>query len=286
MGRRKAKQPNAVVPTALKVKVEAKVSEGITQLEKHYNVKLARPVILYTSQGGTAGSANRTELKFNARLLIENEKDMINETVPHELAHNACFTIYPEAFNPFGNDEAMGMLRMLKIRGGRRFKLPKREIHGWQWKEIMKVLGADPNGRLHHYDMTNVPRKFKTKYQYKCLGCNKIIDLGPKNHKRAVRDPSSIWHKGCGRGTGLMYVGYTKPNNKPVAIKSPTYTPPMPAPKRPKGETKFAKAYRLYEQYRFKYDRRAMINVFVQELGMTQAGASTYYYNCQKSYGA
>lgn len=261
------------IPAQIKQRVETKLRECIDIVEKHYKVKLDMPKVTYTKGGGVAGTASYTTwtIDLNPVLLMENTDDFMKRTVPHELAHLACDKIYPEAHNRGFNDEAAGMLRMLSIRGHGRYRRPKRDIHGSRWQSIMRVLGADPS-RCHSYDVTNVKRR-KARFDYKCSKCGTAMSVGPKIHKQIQRDASSRWHRSC-RGHPLVLVG-AQPKVTPVTL--PTRTPVQPG-----VGTKQQRAFAIYQSLKNQYDRTAIITRFMRDLGMTKAGASTYYYNCQK----
>lgn len=49
------------------------------------------------------------------------------------------------------------------------------------------------------------------------------------------------------------------------------------APSRSPTNTKLARAREIYEQYGEECDRGRIIEMFVDELGLTKAGATTYY---------
>ena len=52
----------------------------------------------------------------------------------------------------------------------------------------------------------------------------------------------------------------------------------------PKAESKVAQATRIFCQMS-NFSRRFVIQRFVDELGLTDKGASTYYQNCRKNAG-
>lgn len=253
-----------VITKQIKQRVLDKVREGIDLIEKHYKKTISVPAVVYAVGGATAGTANHRTytIDINPVLLMENLDDMIDNTVPHELAHLACHTIYPEAYQ--------SSVRMVMGRRGWQMRRTKREIHGWQWQEIMRVLGADP-ARTHKYDVSNVSHR-KARYEYRCSGCEHVMQIGPKIHKQLQRDPDCRWHKGC-KGHRLVLIGKKAP--------APVVVPPM-ALAVPTTGTKQQRASALYRA-NAGTPRSAMIQMFMRELGMTQAGASTYYYNCQKA---
>jgi hypothetical protein len=63
--------------------------------------------------------------------------------------------------------------------------------------------------------------------------------------------------------------------------KSPVATA-VATPVQPTTGTKQARAYAIYMSLKNNYDRDGIIARFKRDLDMTSAGASTYYYNCQK----
>lgn len=256
-----------MITQAIKQRITAKLRECITKAEDKYGRTFAMPAVIYTKGGAVAGTADhrKYQININPVLLMENLDDMIDNTVPHEFAHLVCYLVYPEAYKTH--------VRMVQSRRGLRMKRSKRDIHGTYWQSIMRVLGADPS-RTHSYDVSNVSRK-KARYDYRCMGCQKILQVGPKHHKRLQRDPGSVHHKTC-KGHQLVPVAAVP--MMPL-VKPATQPQPLPA-----GQgTKQQQALALYRKYSAQRDRKAMIQMFIDVLGMTQAGASTYYYNCQKA---
>ncbi len=249
-----------MITEAIKQRVETKIAQCITTIEKKYNVKFKKPVVHYNVRGTTAGKAwyKQWIVGFNAVLLTENVDAFIARTVPHEIAHLATELIYPHA-----HTRTWGK---------------KRSPHGIEWASIMTVLGADET-RCHKYDTTNSRVKRKTTYEYQCAGCGAKLNLGPKRHA-ALQRGTLIWHSTCGKVRGkLAFV--------PTTLVSPTIKPAMIVSKAANipsrgTETKLAKCYRLFENYP-GYSRAEMINVFVQECDMTPAGAATYYAKFNKT---
>lgn len=266
-----------IVTPQVKKRVEAKLKEGLKTLNTHYKTSMSMPRVTYKVRGSTAGKADysKWEVMLNAVLLMENIDDFIERTVPHELAHLGAFKVYPETLNRFA-DEAGAMFRMLRVRRGK-LRMPKREVHGPRWQEVMRVLGVKDSSRTHTYDVSNSSRR-KARYDYKCSGCGTAMKCGPKIHKQIQADPKSRWHRGC-KGSPLVLV--TSTPAKPAATYKPKTTPKTKAPK---SGTKLARSYVLYKQWKHLYDRKGMIAVFRNELGMTEAGSSTYVYQCQKLY--
>lgn len=111
------------VPKHLKDRVEAKVKESLDILkEKGYGAH--PPEIKYDLKGHTAGMASADYIRVNAQILINPEftEDMINNTIPHEIAHVVVRQTWPSA-----------------------------KGHGNEWKRMMYYLGL-PAERCHSYD--------------------------------------------------------------------------------------------------------------------------------------
>lgn len=250
------------VSAQVQKRVKDKLAECITLAEKKYNQTFTMPTISYKLRGCTAGKAlpGQWTVKFNAQLLMENLDDFIDRTVPHELAHLITDRIYPEAHQ--------GGITF----GYGRIRRKKRNPHGSEWQSVMRALGVQDVTRCHSYDVSNARVKNKKRVEYKCTGCGFILGMGPKAHKREQQYPGTYWHKGC---KGFKLVLKAAATVTPAApVQSIT---PQPAP----AGTKQERAYVLYKASPTS-PRTEMISLFMSRLNMTRAGATTYYYNCQK----
>lgn len=269
------------VPADIQKRVADKLAEGLVIASRHYNQSFSMPHVSYKLRGMVAGYAKASQwsINLNAQLLIENVDDFIDRTVPHELAHLICDRVYPQS------------LGITFTRSGR-IRRQKRESHGYNWQSVMRVLGCDDITRCHTYDVTNskVQKKNGKQFQYRCTkpGCGVSFPVGPKRHRRLQQDPRYLAHRGH-RGYPLQYLGTAtqpkpqpvvqqpKPNNDDWFLK-PLHTPaPLPKP----GATKQERAYNMYKSDPSR-SRADTISLFMAELNMTRAGATTYYYNCQK----
>jgi SprT protein len=106
--------------------------------DRNAEVKLAFPEIVYDLKGRTAGRANGEKIRLNADLLNgKYREDMLNQTVPHEVAHSIQFQLFPRS-----------------------------QPHGREWRVIMYILGK-PATRCHNYD-TKPARVTKRPYEYRC----------------------------------------------------------------------------------------------------------------------
>ena len=66
------------------------------------------------------------------------------------------------------------------------------------------------------------------------------------------------------------------------AVKEKTAKPKVVKPAKEKGESKADRAKKLYAELEDK-TRKNVIAQFVEQIGLTQAAASTYYYNIKKA---
>ena len=119
-------------------------------------------------------------ITLNPEYFTDNKTRMLNETIPHEVAHGACEWIY--------GPDAIG--------------------HGPRWREVMTVLGLPANRLACGTDKTNVTtrlRKPRAKdYGYRCK-CDRILFLSKTVHNRILQ--GGIYHcKKC--KANLVFAGY------------------------------------------------------------------------------
>lgn len=251
-----------MISAAVKTQVETKVNACVATVEKHYGISFKKPKISYNVRGTTGGYAKYAswEVDFNPVLLSENLDTYLTDVIPHEVAHLAAKLIYPHTL----------------VRGFGK----KRSPHGREWASIMVVLGADPK-RTHSMDVSNAKVRTMKKYEYKCSGCGHIYHLGAKRHNQ-LKAGAVMWHPSCGRTNGKI-IAVGESSTQTTSVIKPVVSKKIPV-RTKAGETKMAQCYRLFENYP-GYTRAEMINVFVQNVGMTAAGAATYYANCKKMAG-
>jgi SprT protein len=245
-------------------RVITKITDGIKVAEQHYGIKIPVPNVIYQKRGTTAGTANYRswEIDLNAGLLVQNVDDFIDRTVPHELAHLIHHITHPADHNRFYG---------------------KRDVHGYNWQSVMRVLGAEPS-RCHSYDVSAVKQvKTMTRHIHTCNTCGTAVEIGPKHHTEIQRG-GSIYHKPCGRNSRFMATSHTVvKTNTGVDVPVTPNKPSTPTNSPAKG-SKIHSCYDLYKQFGSRYSRSQMINIFVQNCDCTPAGASTYYQTCKKMY--
>lgn len=142
------------------------VQQASDGLHKH----IRPPSLGFGLKGKTAGTANPNEnhIELNPVLLAENIGAVLNETLPHELAHLITARLYGEEASP----------------------------HGHQWQRIMRdVLGVEPS-RCHTLDVGRA-RTGDEAYLYNC-GCPaKEHQLSVRCHAVAQKPGKAYFCKKC-----------------------------------------------------------------------------------------
>lgn len=259
------------VTADIKTRITAKLNEGIALAAARYNVTIPFPTVLYTKRGTTAGVASYRSwsVNFNPVLLMENVDKFITRTVPHELAHLICDRVHPHAHQ-----------RQL-VRTATGWKHTKRDVHGAYWKEVMRAIGVPHHEitRCHDYDVSNAKRvTTRASYAYKCITCRSDFNLGPQRHAKLQRNPTALTCRRCGRTHGRLVLAANELPSAP-AVVAPRVAAPAPAA----AGTKLERCQAIYRRLQASGDltRAYAIEAFMCEVGMTKAGASTYYSKCR-----
>jgi predicted SprT family Zn-dependent metalloprotease len=138
-----------------------KVQKLIKTANELYNINCPVPVIKFDLKGTCAGQAIRRRaggldpqfiLRFNSTLLELATEQMLNDTVPHEVAHTIC---------QFNNKLGRG--------------------HDAGWQRVCKALGGNAT-RTH--DLPVVYARGKT-YEYVAT-CGRKVTLSEHYHKKLV----------------------------------------------------------------------------------------------------
>ena len=241
-----------VHPETIKRQVAHRVQWCLQKATERYGHDYPFPTIDYGLRGTTAGRADRRSwtVYINLGLLLENVEDMIENTVPHEVAHLIA-------------DD-------LDYRAGVYFT---RKPHGWRWQNVMHTFGLDPT-RCHNYDTTNVKIKKapKPKFIWVCSGCGAQMVLGPKRHRNMMSGVRIYWKRGCAHHGGFHY------SAPKVQLTNGTSNYLS------KGMTKKDMSFQIYLESA-SAGRAAVIHRYKTELDMSDAGASTYYQNAKKHFG-
>jgi SprT protein len=110
----------------------------------HFGVAPGQAEIRFDLRGRAAGQVRfpadeHPVIRFNPVLLRENGADFLARTVPHEVAHVIAFRLHG----------------------------PRTRPHGHEWRQVMRVLGADPS-RCHSFDTTRSSTRRLRRHLYHC----------------------------------------------------------------------------------------------------------------------
>jgi SprT protein len=264
------------VSADIKRRVDAKIAECITKINAAHGVSMTTPTVRYdinsTRLGGEA-IPGQNIVRFNPVFLNAHTDEYIEQVVPHEIAHIGVRKVY-------------GIIRHGK----------KYSSHGPEWQNMMVVTLGVPAKRTHSMVAEGVQHgRQKSKYVYRCPHCNSDLVVGPKHH-RALQTGHHLRHKSCGyvgtfqlqRAAGkVSYEAARATPAAPAAATPQRQAPAAPNVKAPTPGSKLALCYAWFKRCMDAgRDRKYTLRVFEYEAGMTPAGASTYYSQCQKLYDA
>ena len=158
----------------LKTRCKAKIQEAFIKASKHYGVPVSTfecPIKFNNRLRTTAGRAATTGLtgqpisiELSTKILQENPEAFIRETPGHEAAHIISSAL-------FGAKEGGG--------------------HGMRWKEVMGVIGQEPQV----YHTFAVKRTRQRRWEYDC-GCREHA-VATVTHNRIQRGEQSRTCKTC-----------------------------------------------------------------------------------------
>jgi predicted SprT family Zn-dependent metalloprotease len=94
---------------------------------------------------------------YNSLYMNQNFDAMLNEVVPHEVAHIVQFMKYPFA----------------------------KQAHGPEWKRICRSLGGNGQRCTQNFDgeAAGIKKNKMTKYEYTCA-CKQIFQISPQKHRK------------------------------------------------------------------------------------------------------
>lgn len=259
----------------LRKRVEEKVAENIAAASAFFNQSFATPCITYKLSGTVAGRATYAshQIDLNYILLQRETEDMVNDTVPHEVAHLITGIVYP------------------KTKGSRDCK---GSPHGPEWQSVMRVLGVNPS-RCHTLDVSDLKRVTSRSrvIRYVCSKCKSTVRVSQKHHEKLKQKPDAVWHSGCkgwklvlasehAIATAAAPVVYTPPD--PVIPR--VVTPPAAAPTiiTPRSSSKLDACESIYVSNP-GITRADMLRKFMAATGIGQAHAGTYYQTIKKRHG-
>lgn len=276
---------------ATQAQIKQRCKEVVELAEELYGFSIAynNIDIAFKSKGRAAAQAwwkgyafqERSEwsygLKFSTESASLDSNEMLNDTVPHEVAHLVC------AWNP-----ALG------------------KNHDIGWKRVCIALGGT-GARTHSQTLTKA--RYKSQYVYR-TDSGEEVTVGPKIHKgiqtrnqtrRLIRTGESF-----GKSHFVRHITpdeHRREHMKKVTEYRAAAGAPAPASqkrpapkkrkptshKRPaaaKAGSKAERALTIYHDIVGKgHGKEVCIQRFQDALDMTKAGATTYFYNCKKKAG-
>ena len=258
-----------------------KVREVVALAQRRYgfDIRFQDLDIKFVEKGRAAAQAshrrmtNQYGLKFSLESADLDIKEMLEDTIPHEVAHLVNFY-----------DSSTG------------------SNHDGGWISTCIALGGS-GARCHTQVLTKA--KYRKSYVYVTSSGNERIIKSAAKHNRIQRGATyTIRRTGETYGAShfshiisaeanrkaheAVVTQYRASNGKAASPVSPTpvpqasHTRPTPAVKVPKTGSKKARAQTLYDAYKGQ-GRQAIMLMFIQKLDMSKAGASTYYNTCKNA---
>jgi len=243
-----------------KSKIYERVNHFVALGNEKFESDLDIPHVRFDKRGTTAGTAHyeMLELNFNARLLIDNWDEFMNQTIPHEVAH------------------------LLKNHIHGRGKGSFLASHGVAWKRVMRGLGVEPD-RCHAMDVSKVQMP-KAKHIYTCDKCQKELVISSVRHNKMVRGKKNYVH--C-RGHGLTHKKALGKMTITEAMdqKTPAFMQQEVNKPAPKSGTKIAHAMIVFEAMvvdGVRSCRQDVISAMSNSMQITKQQAAGYFQTCKK----
>lgn len=225
----------------------------------------ANVTVVYKPKGLAIGTASmrqgRCILTFSLEAIEKYAVDMVNDTIPHEVAHLVCF---------------------------KRPDLGKNHDAGW--KRVCRSLGGD-DSRTHNLEVTPAKQKVTTRYVYIVDGVER--EFGHKHHNLIQRVGAvGFTFSDLRRSESIVRranfshtVQYQRVGNKMVKVQQPAYqkaahtaSAPTTTPAVTSGKSKRELCIEIYKA-NANLTRGQVIQLFVSQVGTTPAGAGTHYQN-------
>ena len=265
---------------ATQAQIKAKVKECIKLAKELYGFDIAYKDIdiTFKSKGQAAAQATCMEnrvtkerhsfgLKFSTESASLDSNEMLNDTIPHEVAHLVCYW-----------NDSLG------------------DNHDYGWKRVCIALGGT-GARTHSQVLTK--GRYRTQYEYRLGNTGKTAKVGAKAHKNIqvrgctytnnktrikfgkddfIRTISPEEHR---REHQKKVVEYRNAGSPQIPTSSPKRPTRKPARRTPTTGS-LSKKQQAMMIYKAETDKSTIISRFMSELSMTAAGASTYFYNCRR----
>lgn len=151
-----------------KNKIDTAVLDCIYMADQLFGKGVTAPEVRYDLIGRSAGQAVYDQfgkspyvIRVNPVLLNENESYIVNQTVPHEMAHVVVYQFY--------------LARGIQVKG-----------HGNEWKRVMRYFGLEPD-RCHSLDTTTIRAiRGGVEYHFNCGCVGKVYKLSKHKYNKYV----------------------------------------------------------------------------------------------------
>jgi len=244
--------------TTLRQQVETKIKHHLTIAEKFYGRTFRMPTIQYYNKGSIAGTAAGFSwtIRLHEGLLNKYGQTFIDRTPVHELGHLIDYVI-----NPHNH-----------LRAG------KRDVHGADWRKVMKNIGATDFDRCHSFDISEFKKQTKKYVWVGTCGCT--MELGPKRHAKqmaAYRSESPYGYHMRGHSSCKYVPQSVAKQHVPTQVKEAAdNAKPAPASQ---GQSKKEIAVALWSSC--KQDPK-LFRASASKLGWSANTINTYMYNVKK----
>jgi len=170
-------------------KANEKMERCWSFLMNKYNVNHRCPSLAFSLKGRVAGMATGgREINLNMGFVAKYAQDMIEQTVPHEVAH--CWLTAQRHPSHVRQPQISYFCRT------------RRSPHGPEFMRVLGELGGRME-RTHNYDVTDVQTKKQNRWEWKCKGCGKIFNVTTTLHNKMLRGQARF-HPQCGRISGQL----------------------------------------------------------------------------------
>ena len=197
--------------------IQARAFKFLKVAEAHYGRSFREPIISTDLRGRVAGQAfyYQNKIRLNGGLLVKYPERMLEQTLPHEIAHLVVHEVYGRA---------------------------NIKPHGQEWKNCMRVLGCEPKTR-HNMDTESCGGgRWARDNIYVCADNCVEHPVTAIRHKRILSGQMSYSCKKCGDTIRL------KGTDKPVATDTGEFADqwsltefPMPKAAEDKGPRRAAR---------------------------------------------
>ena len=182
-------------------KAESKVDNLWKKLNAQRKTSFKRPDVYFNLRSrrvaGLCCDGGRT-IRLNLAYVTKNASEMLEQTVPHEVAHAWLHTIgCPSHVRSAWT--ASVYVDQFSVRRRR----PKRSPHGYEFMKVLAFLGGETK-RTHNMTVDNAAlgRRGIT-WKYKCSNCGYEYQLSTVIHNK-IRRGQKRWHPRCGPEKGII----------------------------------------------------------------------------------